>query len=139
VTAALAFMSLVVIEVAGMRALGWRDYMGTIVYWPHGMSLAVKLPLTVVMTPVEILSKFTKPFALAIRLFANMAAGKFIILSLVGLIFIAAPVAGFLLPVAAPIIMAVAITILKLFVSLLQAYIFAMLTSVFIGLIRHAH
>jgi F-type H+-transporting ATPase subunit a len=139
VTAALALMALVTIELAGMRALGWRGYMGTIVYWPHGMSLGLKLPLTLIMTPVEILGKLTKPFALAIRLFANMAAGKFIILSLVGLIFVAGPVAGFIFPVLAPIIMAVAITILKLFVSLLQAYIFAMLTSVFIGLISHAH
>jgi F-type H+-transporting ATPase subunit a len=139
VTAALALMSLAMIELAGMRALGLRGYMGTIVYWPHGMSLGLKLPLTLIMTPVEILGKLTKPFALAIRLFANMAAGKFIILSLVGLIFVAGPVAGFIFPVLAPIVMAVAITILKLFVSLLQAYIFAMLTSVFIGLISHAH
>jgi F-type H+-transporting ATPase subunit a len=103
------------------------------------MSLALKVPLFLIMTPVEILGKITKPFALMIRLFANMLAGKFIILSLIGLVFVAAPIAALVVPLAPPILMAVAITALKLFVSLLQAYIFAMLTSVFIGLIRHAH
>jgi F-type H+-transporting ATPase subunit a len=139
VTAALAVTSLVAIEYAGMRELGWRGYSKTIFFWPHDMPLPLKILMFVIMTPVEILGKISKPFALAIRLFANMVAGKFVILSLVGLIFLAAPVAGWILPVLAPIIMAVAIMLLKLFVALLQAYIFAMLTSVFIGLIRHAH
>lgn len=139
VTGALAAMAFVVIEVEGFRTLGARGYARTIFYWPEGMSLGMKIPLFLIMSPVEMLGKITKPFALAIRLFANMAAGKFIILSLVGLIFIAAPIAGFVLPIASVVLMAVAITVLKVFVSLLQAYIFAMLTSVFIGLIRHAH
>lgn len=139
VTATLAVMAFILIEAAGVRSLGWRGYSRTVFFWPQDMALALKIPMCVIMTPVEILGKFTKPFALAIRLFANMAAGKAVILALVGLVFIAAPVAWFVVPWLAPVLLAVAITILKLFVAFLQAYIFALLTSVFIGLMRHAH
>lgn len=139
VTAALALASLVTIEVAGMRALGWRGYARTIFFWPHDMPLPLRVLMFVIMTPVEILGKLSKPFALAIRLFANMVAGKFVLYSLIGLIFIGAPIAGWVFPWLAPVFMSVAFLVLKLFVAALQAYIFAMLTSVFIGLIRHAH
>ncbi len=139
VTAALAILSFILIEVSGFRALGPRGYAKTIFFAPEGMGPAGKAIMLVIMTPVEIMGKFAKPFALAIRLFANMNAGHFVILSLIGLIFIAAPIAHFVLPVVGPILMAVAIMLLEIFVAFLQAYIFAMLTSVFIGLIRHAH
>lgn len=133
VTAMLAIVTFVVVELAGMRALG-RKYIGTIVFWPHDMPLAMKLPMTFIMTPVELLGKFTKPFALAIRLFANMTAGHVIVLALIGMIFtfgsyIVAPI---------PFLMAVAIMLLELFVAFLQAFIFALLSSVFIGQIREA-
>ena len=87
------------------------------------------------MTPVELLGKLTKPFALAIRLFANMTAGHVLLLAIIGLIF----VFGSYTIALAPVVMAVALTFLEIFVAFLQAYIFALLTSVFIGLIRHAH
>jgi len=139
VTAALALLSFFAIEVSGFLALGPRGYLKTIFYAPHGMGRFGSLLIMLIMTPVEFLGKLTKPFALAIRLFANMNAGHFVILALIGLIFVAAPVAAFVLPVLGPVVMAVAIMVLELFVAFLQAYIFAMLTSVFIGLIRHAH
>ena len=72
-----------------------------------------------------------KPFALAIRLFANMTAGHIVVLALIGLIFAFKSIAS-----GAPFLMAVAIMALELFVALLQAYIFTLLASVFIGLIR---
>ena len=74
VTATLAIVTFIVIEVAGMKAQG-KGYINTIVFWPHDMSLAMKLPITLVLTPIELLGKFTKPFALAVRLFANMVSG----------------------------------------------------------------
>jgi F-type H+-transporting ATPase subunit a len=87
-----------------------------------------------VMTPVEIASKLTKPFALAIRLFANMTAGHIVVLAFIGLIF------AFKLPVGiAPLLMAIAIMLLEIFVSFLQAFIFTLLTTVFIGQMRVAH
>lgn len=135
VTAALAIMSFVAIEYAGMRALGPKGYLGTIVYIPKGLPAPLVPIMAVIMTPVELLGKLTKPFALAIRLFANLTAGHVLLLAIIGLIF----VFGSYTVLAGPVIMAVAITFLEIFVAFLQAYIFALLTSVFIGLIRHAH
>ncbi|MGH7719320.1 MAG: F0F1 ATP synthase subunit A [Gemmatimonadaceae bacterium] len=134
VTATLAIITFIVIEIAGMRALG-RHYVGTIIYWPHDMPLYMKLPMTLIMTPVEIISKFTKPFALAIRLFANMTAGHIVVLAFIGLIFSF----GSWALAGAPLLMAVGIMVLELFVAFLQAFIFALLASVFIGQIRTAH
>ena len=135
VTAALAIMAFVTIEVAGMRALGPKGYLGTIVYIPHGLPKAMIPLMVIIMTPVELLGKLTKPFALAIRLFANMTAGHVLLLAIIGLIF----AFGSYAIAAGPVLMAVALTFLEIFVGFLQAYIFALLTSVFIGLIRHAH
>jgi F-type H+-transporting ATPase subunit a len=131
VTATLAIITFIVIEVAGMKAQGW-GYINTIVFWPHDMSLAMKLPITVILTPIEIIGKFTKPFALAIRLFANMVSGHVVLLALISLIFTFAT--WILVPV--PIAMAIGISFLELFVALLQAFVFTLLSSVFIGLIR---
>jgi F-type H+-transporting ATPase subunit a len=142
VTAALAIMTFVTVEIAGMRELGAAGYMRTIFYAPEGMHWGMRIPMYVIMTPVELMGKLTKPFALAVRLFANMTAGKAVIGALTGLIVLA--VSSDLLPVqilgwTGPLLMAVAIMVLKVFVAFLQAYIFSMLSSVFIGLIRHAH
>jgi F-type H+-transporting ATPase subunit a len=138
VTAVLAIMTFIIVEVAGMRALGAKGYAKTIFYAPEGMSLAMKIPMLLIMSPVEFLGKLTKPFALAIRLYANMTAGHAVVLALTGLLVVAAN-ANALIVAPAPLIMAVAIMILEIFVAFLQAYIFAMLSAVFIGLIRHAH
>lgn len=135
VTAGLAILSFVMIEVAGMRALGAKGYLGTIVYIPHGLPKALVPVMAIIMTPVEILGKLAKPFALAVRLFANMTAGHVLLLAIIGLIF----VFGSFAIAVAPVIMAVALTFLEIFVAFLQAYVFALLTSVFIGLITHAH
>ena len=131
VTATLAIITFIVIEIAGMKAQGW-GYINTIIFWPHDMSLAMKLPITVILTPIEIIGKFTKPFALAIRLFANMVSGHVVLLALISLIFTFAT--WLLVPV--PIALALGISLLELFVAFLQAFIFTLLSSVFIGLIR---
>lgn len=135
VTAALAILAFLVIEIAGMRALG-KDYIGTILYWPSDMKNGpMKLFLSLILSPVELLGKFTKPFALAIRLFANMTAGHVIVLAFIGMIF----TFGSYLVAVGPFLMALAIMLLEVFVALLQAYIFTLLVSVFIGQIREAH
>jgi F-type H+-transporting ATPase subunit a len=84
----------------------------------------------IVMIPIEILSMFTKPFALTIRLFANMTAGHVVILSLVGLIFLFKSFA------VAPISIGFSlfINLLETLVAMIQAYVFTMLTAVFVGL-----
>jgi F-type H+-transporting ATPase subunit a len=131
VTATLAIVTFIVIELAGMKAQG-KAYINTIIFWPHDMSLGMKLFISPILTPIELIGKFTKPFALAIRLFANMTAGHIVLLALISLIFTFG--SWFLVPV--PILMGVAISVLELFVAFLQAYIFTLLSSVFIGLIR---
>jgi F-type H+-transporting ATPase subunit a len=140
VTLGLALCSFVLVEVSGMRALGFSGYLHTIFFAPPGVTGIGKVLMLMVMTPVEFLGKLTKPFALTIRLFANMTAGHTLIFALGGLIFIFMNVivaaAGVALATTA---MATAVMVLEVFVAFLQAFIFAMLTSVFIGLIRHAH
>jgi len=133
VTLTLALVTFIVVEIAGMKALG-RGYLGTVIYWPHDMPLGLKLLLSPIMTPVEIIGKFTKPFALTIRLFANMIAGHVIILALIGLIFMF----GWAVALAA-IPMALFIMFLEILVAFIQAFVFALLASVFIGQIRAAH
>jgi F-type H+-transporting ATPase subunit a len=133
VTATLAAITFVVIEVAGMRALG-KGYIGTIIYWPHDQPFIMKALMTPIMTPVEIVGKFTKPFALTIRLFANMIAGHVIILALIGLIFMF----GYIIS-PLPLFMALFIMVLEILVAFIQAFIFSLLAAVFIGQIRAAH
>ncbi len=131
VTATLAIVTFIVIELAGIKAQG-KAYINTIVFWPHDMSLGMKLFISPILTPIELIGKFTKPFALAIRLFANMVSGHVVLLALISLIF----TFGSWLLVPAPILIAIAISLLELFVAFLQAFIFTLLSSVFIGLIR---
>jgi F-type H+-transporting ATPase subunit a len=133
VTAGLALITFVVVEIAGIKALG-AGYIGTIVYWPHDQPVVMKSLLTLVMTPVELLGKFTKPFALTIRLFANMVAGHVVILVLIGLIFLF----GFGAALGS-VPMALFIMFLELLVTLIQAFIFSLLAAVFIGQIRASH
>ena len=133
VTATLAIVTFIVIESAGIKSLG-AGYLGTIIYWPHDMPVVIKLPMTLIMTPVEIVGKFTKPFALTIRLFANMVAGHVVILALIGLIFMF----GFKIAIA-PVLMALFIMFLEILVAFIQAFIFSLLAAVFIGQIRTAH
>ncbi|HJU75343.1 MAG TPA: F0F1 ATP synthase subunit A [Gemmatimonadaceae bacterium] len=133
VTATLAIVTFVVTEVSGMIALG-RHYFSTIFYWNKELALPMRLVMFLILSPVELIGKFTKPIALAIRLFANMTAGHIVVLAFIGMIFTFKGLAS-----GAPFLMAVAIMLLELFVALLQAFIFTMLSSVFIGQIREAH
>lgn len=134
VTGALAIMSFIAVEVGGMRALGAKGYLGTIFFVPKGMNPVAGWIMAIALAPVELLGKFTKPFSLAIRLMANMTAGHIVLLALISLIFVFGLGLAF-----APVLMGVAIFFLEIFVAFLQAFIFAMLTSVFIGLMQHAH
>lgn len=140
VTGALALTAFLVIEISGMKALGFKGYYHTIVFSPPNTTGVTKLLLTAIMIPIEIIGKIVKPFALMLRLFANMTAGHFVILSLLGLIFLFGTVPGIRYGVAAGSVAFVLFMMaLELFVAFLQAYIFALLTSVFIGLMQHEH
>jgi F-type H+-transporting ATPase subunit a len=130
VTVALALFTFVITQYAAIKAQGIGGYLA------H-LTGGVAVWLWPIMVPVEILGLFTKPFALTIRLFANMLAGHIVILSLLGLIF----ALGSPFVALGSVPMALAIFLLELFVAFVQAYIFTMLSSLFIGagLAHHGH
>jgi len=135
VTAALAIMTAIVVEIGGLIAVGPRQYLGTIFFVPKDMHPAAGWAMGIALAPIELAGKIARPFALTIRLMANMTAGHIVLLAIISLIFVFKSYAL----VAFPVLMGVALTFLELFVAVLQAFIFAMLASVFIGLVRHAH
>lgn len=127
VTAVLAIFSFLVVQIGGIRHNGFFGYFKGLI--PHGVPVFL-LPIMIV---VEVLGLFTKPFALAIRLFANLTAGHIVIYALISLIFVMQ--SYFISPVS--IGMALFIYGLEILVALLQAYIFTMLSSLFIGMAVH--
>jgi F-type H+-transporting ATPase subunit a len=140
VTAALAIMAFFVIEITGMRTLGPKGYLSTIFYLPQGLpggpgGAILKVFLLAVMTPIELIGKLAKPFALAVRLFANMTSGHVLVLALIGLTFL---FKSYAVGVAASLL-ATGVMVLEVFVAFLQAFVFTLLTSVFIGLMRAEH
>ena len=116
-----------------MISLG-KHYFSTIFYWNKDLALPMRIIMFLILSPVEFVGKLTKPIALAIRLFANMTAGHIVVLAFIGMIFTFKGIASGL-----PFLMAVAIMLLEIFIAFLQAFIFTMLSSVFIGQIREAH
>ncbi|WP_144282298.1 F0F1 ATP synthase subunit A [Chryseobacterium echinoideorum] len=106
-------------------------------YWKHIFMPPVPLLLYPIMVPIEIIGIFTKPFALMMRLFANVTAGHIMILAIISLIFIfKSPLLGF-----ASVPLALFVSVLELLVAALQAYIFTVLSALFIGIAvaEHAH
>lgn len=112
------------------------QFSGNKQYWGHIFNTpGVPLWLKPVMIPVEIIGMFSKPFALMVRLFANITAGHIIILSLVSLIFIFKSLA--VAPVS--IVFVLFMNCLELLVAFLQAYVFTLLSALFIGLAVQEH
>lgn len=106
-------------------------------YWGHIFAMpGVPKLLLVIMIPIELVGILTKPFALMVRLFANITAGHIIILALISIIFLNKSAAWGALSVP----MALFISVLELLVAFLQAYLFAMLSALFIGAaVEEAH
>jgi F-type H+-transporting ATPase subunit a len=128
VTVVLALFTFVLTQIAGMRA------QGAVGYWTHLVPKGVPVALWPLMFVIEFFGLFTKPFALTVRLFANMVAGHIVIFFLIALtLFISVYVAP--LSVA----FALGIFMLELFVGLVQAYVFTILSALFIGMTQHAH
>jgi len=98
-------------------------------YWKHILLPPVPKALYPIMIPIEIIGMFTKPFALMIRLFANITAGHIIILSLISLIYIFKSI--FIAPVSGAFV--IFMSILEMLVAALQAYVFTLLSALFIG------
>jgi F-type H+-transporting ATPase subunit a len=126
VTAGLALCAFVFMQVTGIRAYGFLGHFKGLM--PGGVPMVI----APILVPIEFLGMFTKPFALCVRLFANMMAGHAVIAAFLGLILVPA-IALASLPVS------IAISMLELFVAFLQAYIFTMLTAIFAGTFMHQH
>ena len=107
------------------------NFSGNKYYWKHIFWMpGVPILMKIIMMPVELLGIFIKPFSLLIRLYANMQAGHIMLMTIIGLIYIFNNWIGG----SMSFLLAFAISILELFVALLQAYIFTMLSSLYIGL-----
>ena len=132
ITLALALCAFFAIHIGGIREQGFADYAKNFV--PH-----VPWPLMILLVPLEILAAFVKPFALCIRLFANMIAGHIVLAILLGFTgLLAEGLTGLSAGVTvASILGSVAISLLELFVAFLQAYIFTFLTTLFLGMAVH--
>jgi F-type H+-transporting ATPase subunit a len=138
VTAALASITFFAIIMAGSMANGFIQHWKNLV--PHGLAW----PLYFLLIPLELIGMLVRPFALTMRLAANMAGGHIAILAILSFVFIFTELTasslvgagigfGFSLPLA------VAISALEIIVVLVQAYVFTLLSAVFIGMAIHAH
>jgi F-type H+-transporting ATPase subunit a len=124
VTLTLAVFTFFITQIAAFKAHGVKGYLQHLTAGTHWS-------LWFIMVPIEIIGQFTKPFALTIRLFANMTAGHIIILSLIFISFI---LKSYIVAVAVSVPFAIFIYLLELFVAFLQAFVFTMLSALFIGL-----
>jgi F-type H+-transporting ATPase subunit a len=140
VTGALAVITFLTVEIGGFIKLGPKGYLRTIFPKVEGLGGPGAAVMSVAMAPIEIIGKLVKPFALAVRLFGNMTAGHFVILSLFGIVFLFGHLGVWSYGIAgATVLLVVGIMLLELFVAFLQAYVFALLSAVFIGLMQHEH
>ncbi|HET8861184.1 F0F1 ATP synthase subunit A [Marivirga sp.] len=126
-TFTLALMTLIVTNFSASKDY-WKH-----IFWMPG----VPIPIKILLAPIEVISIFTKPFALMVRLFANITAGHIVVLSLISLVFIMkTALAGF-----ASVPLALFINVLELLVAFLQAFVFTLLSALFIGqaVAEHEH
>jgi len=138
VTAALATITFGAIIVAGTKAHGFINHWKNLV--PHGLAW----PIYILLIPIEVMGMFVKPFALTMRLAANMTGGHIAILAILSFVFLFAEMfsstlAGVGVGMAVSVPLAVGISALEIIVVLVQAYVFTLLTAVFIGMAIHVH
>jgi F-type H+-transporting ATPase subunit a len=137
VTAALATITFVSIIVAGSKAHGFFTHWKNIV--PPGLAW----PLYILLIPIELMGMFVKPFALTMRLAANMVGGHIAILAILSFVFLFSEMfghgAGVGVGMVVSVPLAVGISALEIIVVLVQAYVFTLLSAVFIGMAIHVH
>ena len=128
VTFVLALITFVIVNLSGSKTY-WKE-----IFWPD-TPLFLKCPVPI-MPFVELLGIFTKPFALMIRLFANIMAGHTIILGLTSLVFISVTLGTAINSAMSlvSVLFCVFMNGIELLVAFIQAYVFTLLTSVYIGL-----
>jgi F-type H+-transporting ATPase subunit a len=138
VTAGLAAITFGAIIAAGSKAHGFIQHWKNIV--PHGLAW----PLYFLLVPIEVIGMLVKPFALTMRLAANMTGGHIAILAILSFVFLftemfRSSLAGVAVGLAVSVPLAVGISGLEIIVILVQAYVFTLLSAVFIGMAIHVH
>ena len=138
VTAALASITFGAIIVAGSKAHGFVQHWKNLA--PHGLAW----PIYFILIPIEVIGMFVRPFALTMRLAANMTGGHIAILAILSFVFLFTDlfhraIAGVGVGVVVSVPLAVAISGLEIIVVLVQAYVFTLLSAVFIGMAIHVH
>ncbi len=124
VTLTLAVFTFFITQIAALKAHGIKGYLAHLTAGTHWA-------LWIIMIPIEVIGLFTKPFALTVRLFANMTAGHIVILSLIFISFI---LKSYVVAMFVSVPFSIFIYLLEIFVAFLQAFIFTMLSALFIGL-----
>lgn len=125
VTFALALITFLITQFSGNKNY-WKH-----IFWMPG----VPVPMKIILAPIELLGVIIKPFALMIRLYANIMAGHIVLMSLIGLIFVFQNWIGSSLS----FVLSFAISMIELLVALLQAYIFTMLSALYFGFAVEEH
>jgi F-type H+-transporting ATPase subunit a len=138
VTAALATVTFVAIIAAGSRAHGF------VAHWKNLAPKGLPGPIYILLIPIEIMGMFVRPFALTMRLAANMTGGHIALMAILSLVFIftemfSRATAGIGVGLVLSLPLAVGVSGLEIIVVLVQAYVFTLLTAVFIGMAIHAH
>src|SRR5580704_5301752 len=138
VTAALAVITFGAIIAAGSKAHGF------VAHWKNLVPKGLAWPLYIILIPIEIMGMFVRPFALTMRLAANMTGGHIAILAILSFVFLftemfGRAVAGIGVGLAVSVPLAVGVSALEIIVVRVQAYVFALLTAVLIGMAIHVH
>jgi len=138
VTAALATITFGAIIVAGSKAHGFFNH------WKNLAPKGLAWPIYILLIPIEVMGMFVRPFALTMRLAANMTGGHIAILAILSFVFLFTELyeraaVGIGVGMALSVPLAVGISMLEIIVVLVQAYVFTLLTAVFIGMAIHVH
>jgi F-type H+-transporting ATPase subunit a len=138
VTAALATITFVAIIAAGVKSHGFVQH------WANMVPKGLPWPIYFLLIPIEIMGMFVRPFALTMRLAANMTGGHIALIAILSLVFIftemfGRAIAGIGVGLVLSLPLAVGVSGLEIIVVLVQAYVFTLLTAVFIGMAIHAH
>ena len=138
VTAALASITFFAIIIAGSKAHGFVQH------WVNMIPKGLPWPIYFLLIPIEIIGMFVRPFALTMRLAANMTGGHIAILAILSFVFIftemlTSATAGIGVGLLFSVPVAVGVTGLEIIVVIVQAYVFTLLSAVFIGMAIHAH
>lgn len=129
VTVALALMTFLIVQFSGNKDY-WKH-----IFWMPG----VPVPMKIILAPIEVLGMLTKPFSLFVRLFANITAGHAVVMGIAALMILLKAKFGTAGATGISFILTLFLTLIEVLVAFLQAYIFTMLSSLFIGMAVEEH